>query len=207
MGRPFSSAAGAVVRHLRRQLLAGLVIAAPLVVTYLLLRFLFVNMDAILGPVFIRTLGRDVPGVGVAALVVLLYFLGLLATNFVGRALIRQGEGMLLKIPILKEVYGPARDTVQALSKAGQSFRGVVLVEYPRKGIISIGFVTGGFRDPQGQELVVVYFPSTPFPTSGFIAMFPAADVQDAGISVDAALRLFASGGLVPAQELRPVAS
>ncbi len=202
MVQPLSHALGAALRHLRRQLLAGMVIAAPLVVTYLLLRFIFVNLDELLEPAFTRALGRSIPGLGLIALVVILYALGLLATNIIGRALIHRGERILLSIPVFKEIYGPARHTMQAMSHAGQTaFRRVVLVEYPRKGIKSMGFATGSFRDRQGQEMTIVYFPSTPLPTTGFIVFFPPAEVEDAGIPVDAAVRLFVSGGVVPSQE------
>ncbi len=207
MVKPLSRALGAVLGHLRRQLLAGVIIAAPLVVTYLLLHFIFVNLDNLLEPVFSQALGRTIPGLGLIALVVILYALGLLATNIIGRSLIRRSEGILLRLPVFKEIYGPARQTVQAMSQVGQAaLRRVVLVEYPRKGIKSMGFATGSFHDRQGQELTIVYFPSTPLPTTGFIVFFPPAEVEDAGIPVDAAIRLFVSGGIVPAKE-QPAAS
>jgi len=203
-------AASGVRRRLRELFLVGLAVVLPLLVTYLLLRFLFEGLDDLLAPMIQAILGRRIPGLGFLATVAIIFLIGTLTTNIVGRKLVAMTEGLLLRIPLVKNVYGASKQLFDALALPGRgAFRQVVMLEYPRSGLYAIGFITAtqasGFQDLVGEQTVNVFIPTAPNPTSGFFLVVPEKSVIPVPISVEEALKLIVSGGLIvpPALQAR----
>ncbi|MDI6869967.1 MAG: DUF502 domain-containing protein [Bacillota bacterium] len=193
---------GKALRRVRNWFFTGLVILAPLVLTVYFLGLGFRWLDALLGGLASRTLGRQIPGLGVLASLVLAVLTGLIASNLVGRRLIAWGEHTLLRVPIFRGVYSALKQVVDAF--AGQkrtAFKQVVLVEYPRRGIWSVGFVTGEapgeVRRRTGRDLVNVLITTTPNPTSGFLILVPREELLWLSMPVEDGLKLVISGGMI----------
>ena len=195
-------AASGVRRRLRELFLVGLAVVLPLLVTYLLLRFLFEALDGLLDPMIQGILGRRIPGLGFLATVAIIFLIGTLTTNIVGRKLVAMTEGLLLRIPLVKNVYGASKQLFDAITLPGRgAFRQVVMLEYPRSGLYALGFITAtqakGFQDLVGEQTVNVFIPTAPNPTSGFFLVVPERSVIPVPISVEEALKLIVSGGLI----------
>ena len=183
-------------RHLRTRLLAGVVVAVPLVVTYLVLSWLFRFADGVLGPGIDWLTGRNIPGVGIAGCLVLVYLIGLLGTNVLGRWMIHVGDSALHRAPVINTIYKAAKQVMNAISLARESpFQRVVLVEFPRQGIWSLGFATGSAVDVSGKRMLPVFIATTPNPTSGYLILFPEAEVRPTSMTTDEAIRMVISGG------------
>ncbi|MGH7410251.1 MAG: DUF502 domain-containing protein, partial [Candidatus Methylomirabilis sp.] len=136
-------ATSGVKRRLRELFLVGLAVVLPLVVTYLLLRFLFETLDRLLDPIIQGILGRRIPGLGFLASVGIIFLAGLLTTNIAGRKLVAMTEGLLLRIPLVKSVYAASKQLFDAVTLPGkEAFRQVVMLEYPRQGVYALGFIT-----------------------------------------------------------------
>lgn len=193
-------------KHLRTYFLTGLFIVIPLVVTILLLIWAFNQTDAILGGLIFRIFKIRVMGLGLITLLVLITLTGLLAHNYLGRKLISFGENLLHKIPILSKVYGTAKQITETLTKADKnSFRQVVLVEYPRKGIYSPGFLTSEapVTSFTGQKLITVLIPTVPNPVSGFLIFVPEEDVMVLDMSIEDGFKLIITAGVIQPKENR----
>ncbi len=199
---------------MRRYLIAGLLVWLPLGVTVLVVKVLVDIMDRsllLLPPAFRpdALIGFHIPGLGVVLSVLVVLVTGMLVANLLGRRLVGLWENLLTHIPLVRSVYSGAKQVAETLfAGEGQSFRKVLLVEYPRKGIWSLAFQTGSGAEEvnarTGEDLVTVFVPTTPNPTSGFIIMVPRADVQELEMSVDDALKLIISLGVVKPGTRRP---
>ncbi len=172
-------------------------------VTYIVLRWVFLWVDSLLQPALRlateRFIGRPVtvPGAGLIAVIVLVYLLGLLAANVVGRYIIRAMQQVLLYVPVVNTVYRASKQFVDTLSgpTGGQDFRRVVMVEMPVEGIFAVGFYTGTTTDETGQQLALVYIPTSPMPNSGWVMVIPVVRLYETDLSVGEAMRLVLSGG------------
>ncbi len=197
-------------RRLRERFLVGLAVVLPLLVTFLLLRFLFEAFDGLLDPFIRATLGRRIPGLGLLATAAIILVIGILTTNIVGRKLVAMTEGLLLRIPLVKNVYSASRQLYDAFTLSSkEAFSQVVMMEYPRPGVYALGFITAtqatGFHDLVGKQTVNVFIPTAPNPTSGFFLVVPEKSVIPVPISVEEALKMIVSGGLIvpPALQVR----
>lgn len=193
--------------HLRKYLLTGLLIWLPLVITLWIIDTLVGWMDQtlLLLPESWRPqalVGFRIPGVGALLALSVVLFTGVLATNIVGRQLVRWWEGLLRRIPIVRSIYSSVKQVSDTLLKdSGKSFRKVVLVEFPQPGQWTVAFVVG---EPQGataealgSNLVTVFVPTAPNPTSGYVLMMHTSRIKDVAISVDDALKFHVSLGVV----------
>jgi len=196
-----------LLRALRRYLINGLLIWVPVLVTVLVVRFILELMDQTL-LVLPRSLrpdtlfGLHVPGIGAILAVLIVLLTGLLVTNFIGRALVAFWEDALERIPFVRALYGGVKSFSETiLSNSGKSFKQVLLVEYPRAGIWSIGFQTTDnlpeINAKLGEEQVCVFVPTTPNPTSGFIFMMPRRQVRALNMTVDEAMKMIVTLGVV----------
>ena len=194
-----------VLTHLRRTILAGALIAIPLVVTYWVLRFLFNLVDGVLRPPLELALGQQIPGLGAVLLIVLLYLLGLLGANFIGRRAIHTLQAALLRIPIVSSVYGAMKSLMESLfgPTASPTSRRVVLVEYPGPGLWTVGFMTGTTRDEKGAVWGLVYVPTAPTPQTGWVALIPVEKIYEADMTVQQAMRIILSGGVLSPDTIR----
>jgi len=194
-------------KKIRRFLIAGLLIWLPIVVTYIVIRFLVDILDRSLTLVPSAyqpeaLLGFAVPGFGVIISLMLLLLTGLIATNFFGRRLIIVAEAILARIPLARTIYKAVKQILETLlSTNNQAFRKVLLIEYPCKGLWSIVFQTGSADDEInrsiGKDMVTIYLPTTPNPTSGFLLMVPRKDIVELDMNVNEALKMIISLGVV----------
>ena len=199
---------------IRRYLLAGLVVWLPILATFGILRFIVELLDQTISllpnsyqPE--QLLGFRLPGLGVVISLVLLFFTGLIATNFLGQRLVIWSELILDKIPLVRSIYNTSKQVIQAvLGTNSQAFRQVLLVEYPRKGMWSMAFQTGVsnsvLNEQLGMEMVSIFIPTTPNPTSGFLMMVPKSDVLELSMTIDEALKFIISLGVM--QPVNPAA-
>jgi uncharacterized membrane protein len=195
------------VRALRRYLINGLLIWVPVLVTVLVVRFILQLMDTTLLvlPPSLRPhalLGLDIPGLGAVLGLLIVLLTGLAVTNFIGRALVAIGEELLERIPFVRALYSGVKSFSETvLSKSGSSFKQVLLVEYPREGAWTIGFQTTDqlpeINAALGAPQVCVFIPTTPNPTSGFIVFVPRASCRPLDMSVDAAMKMIVTLGVV----------
>lgn len=193
--------------QLRRYLVAGLLVWLPLGATFFVVRLLVRWMDnsLLLVPQAYRPenlLGFAIPGLGVVLTLVILLFTGLVAANLFGRKLVSLWERVLARIPLVRSVYSAVKQLVETmLSDGGQSFRKVLLVEFPRRGLWTLAFQTGTdqgeAQKKTGRDVINVYIPTTPNPTGGYFVMVPREDVQELDMSVDDGLKMLLSMGAV----------
>jgi len=195
------------MKQLRRYLVAGLLVWVPLGVTILILRILIGLLDRslLLIPQQYRPeewLGVAIPGLGIILTLAIVLVTGLLAANFVGRSLVGFWESLLERIPVVRSVYAAVKKFVEIVfSESDQSFKKVLLIEYPRNGIYSLAFQTatslGEVQGRTGEEVVCTFVPTTPNPTSGFIIIVPKKDVIELDMEIDEALKMIISLGVV----------
>ncbi len=191
---------------LRRYLMAGLLVWVPLGVTLLIVAFLVDLMDQTLRllPESLQPeniLGFRIPGLGAVLTAVIVFVTGMIVTNLFGMQLFNIGERILQRIPLVRSIYASVKQVTESMFSSGKSFRKVVLVEYPRKGMWSLAFQTGTgaeeVRDKTGRDVTNVFIPTTPNPTSGFFLMVPREDVIELDMSVDDGLKMLLSVGVV----------
>ena len=190
------------VNHLKGPFIAGLFVVIPIGITIFILKFLFNFADGILGSyldeLFSLITHHDlhVPGLGMITGAVVIYLAGLLATNVLGTQLLKLGDDLLSRIPLVKSIYSSSKQLTKVFREGKTSYRRAVFVEWPRPGVKAIGFVTAEV-ERNGERLVVVYVPTMPNPTSGFALFFREQDVYDSGMSVEEAVKFVVSGGAV----------
>lgn len=196
-------------QRMRNYLLAGVLVAAPLAITAWLTITIVGFFDDFARSWFPGVGSLDqvlpfaVPGLGMIIVLVSLIFIGFMTANLVGRLLVGYMDKLLARVPVISSVYRTIKqifDTV--LANRSTAFRQVVLVEYPRKGIWAIAFVTSDLPEELedvagGEEFVSVFLPTTPNPTSGFLLYLPRKDVRPVDISVEEGVRLVVSSGIV----------
>ena len=188
------------MRWLRRYLLAGLAVILPTAITGYVLWFLFTKLDGILGAYLREKTGLSFPGIGLAAIVLIVLAAGVMASNLIGKRLIRFFQKGLESIPLFNRVYVAVRQISETLlSERSNVFRQVALVEYPRRGTYSICFVTSENRGEIAARLarktVNVFVPTSPNPTSGFMLVVPAEDIIPLDMSVEDGMKMVISAG------------
>ena len=177
----------------------------PIGITALVLKFVFDLLTPILQPVTDLLPGPDVHGTGLVALLLLIYVVGLIAAFVIGRRIIGVAHRVMEVIPVVKGIYSTTRTAVELLSRSGRNngtsvdehYTGVVLVEFPRPGVRSIGLITSQMYDSEGQEVLAVYVPTTPIPSSGFLIIVPSSQVTRLDMSVEEAMSVVVSGGIL----------
>ena len=190
MNRPFV--------HFERTFGTGILIILPIGITALVLKFFFDILDPLLEPITDYLPGKEVPGLGLAALMLLVYLVGLVAAFVLGRRLIAIGHRIMEFIPLVKGIYSTTRAAVGVLSNNNSSqYSGVVLIEFPRPGIKSIGLITCRMIDADGVEILAVFVPTTPIPSSGYLVFAPVSEVTSTDMSVEEAMSVVISGGVL----------
>ena len=193
--------------RLRRYFVAGLLVWLPLVATYFVLSISikFIDRSLLLLPPKFRPenlIGFEIPGLGVILTVLLVFVTGLIVANFFGRRLVGLWESLVSRIPLVSSVYGAVKQVTASLfSDASQSFREVVLVEYPRRDLWMLAFVTGDtpkkFQEFLGEEMINIYVTTTPNPTSGYYLKVPSADIIRLDVPVEVGLKMILSAGVM----------
>ncbi len=198
-------------RRLRNIFITGILITVPVAFTLFILNFLFRLLDNLVVPWFIKTLieiGTPIPedfrlpGLGLILIVLLIFVVGVLTQSFLGGKLVQLGEMIVDRIPVVRSIYTGAKQVVTTIAEADtKAFRKVVLVEFPRKGIYSVGFITG-YTEGEVQELtdaklVNVFVPTTPNPTSGFLVFVANEDIIELTMTVEDGIKFIISVGIV----------
>ncbi len=192
---------------MKRYLIAGLLIWVPLIITVLVIRVLVDLMDnsLLLLPPEWRPdalLGMHIPGLGVVLTLLIVFLTGMILANFVGRKLVEAWDSILARIPFVRTIHSAVKQVMETLfSPNGRSFRKVLLIEYPRKGVWTLAFQTGEpegeIRDKAGCDVVTVFVPTTPNPTSGFVIIVPRSEVIEMDMPVEEGLKIIMSLGVV----------
>ena len=193
------------MQWLRRSLVTGFVVTIPLIITVAAFVWLFQLIDGVMSPVYAQWLGREIPGLGMATLLLLVLLVGVLATNVFGSRLLQRGEAYLLRLPIFRAVYGPVKQLVGAFSPDNQlGFKKVVLLDDPHRGLV-IGFLTKQFVLDRGrgpEELVAVYVPTNHI-YFGDIHIYPLSSVSFPNLSVQDGVQIFLTGGMALSPQVR----
>jgi uncharacterized membrane protein len=197
-----------IFTKIRGYFLTGIIVTAPIGLTFYV-SFLFIGfIDSKVRNIipvkyhYDNILPFEIPGIGLLIVFIMLTFIGFLTAGIIGRYIIKLGERIIARLPIIRSVYGALKQIFESVLKtSSKSFREVVLIEYPRKGIWAIGFITG---DTQGEvqetskdELVNVFLPTTPNPTSGFLLFVPRKDLRVLNMNVEEGIKMVISGGIV----------
>jgi uncharacterized membrane protein len=191
-------------KKLRGQFITGLLVTVPLGASILILIWLFTSIDNILQPIINRIVGHNITGVGFGATIILIYLAGLIARNVVGKRILRYGNSLLNRVPVFRWLYNGIKQVMESFSAPGKTgFMQVVLVEFPRKGIRAIGFVTNEITDEAGEKLLSVLIPTAPNPTTGFLQIVREEDIIRTKLSVDEAVKMVVSAGRMTPGEIQ----
>ncbi|MDC0071120.1 MAG: DUF502 domain-containing protein [Alphaproteobacteria bacterium] len=190
---------------IRTYFLTGIVVAAPITVTGWVAIWFIQSVDGWFSPFAPDSFGSlpfSIPGFGIISAFIILTLLGALTSNFFGNAVINYGERLVDRLPIIRNIYGALKQIFQTIaSKSDNNFQRVVMLEYPRKDCWAIAFVTteakGEIKANHDKELLCVFLPTTPNPTSGFLLFVPKEEVIELDMSVESAAKLIISAGLV----------
>ena len=195
------------VSTLRKWLVAGILVWAPLAITFWVINAVigFMDQTILLLPAAYRpeaVFGFNIPGLGAVLAVLLVLLTGALVANFLGRKLITLGESVLNRIPLVRSVYSAVKQVIETfVSQDSRSFRQVVLVEYPRKDCWSLAVLAGDpvgeVQDKTAQKVITVFLPTAPNPTSGFVIMVPEHEIIPLEMSVEEGFRMVISLGVV----------
>ena len=194
-----------LTRRLRTYFLTGLVVAAPIAITISVAFWFIQSVDSWFSP-FIPNSLKDstygLPGLGVLASLVILTGLGALTANIFGKTILQFGENLLDRVPVIRNIYSALKQIFETVAtQSNQNFKGVVLFEYPRKDIWALGFVTtdakGEIAEKKGDNLMCIFAPTTPNPTSGYLLFVPKEDTIKMDMTVEEAAKLIISAGIV----------
>jgi len=197
-----------IFTKIRGYFLTGIIVTAPIGLTFYV-SFLFIGfIDSKVRNIipvkyhYDNILPFEIPGIGLLIVFIMLTFIGFLTAGIIGRYIIKLGERIIARLPIIRSVYGALKQIFESVLKtSSKSFREVVLIEYPRKGIWAIGFITGDTKgevqESSKDELVNVFLPTTPNPTSGFLLFVPRKDLRVLNMNVEEGIKMVISGGIV----------
>ncbi|OSQ37814.1 DUF502 domain-containing protein [Thalassospira mesophila] len=209
-----------VVARLRTYFLTGVLVSAPLAITFGLAWWFIEFVDGSVMPLIPAQYNPEIylpeayqsygiPGFGLLVIVIAITLVGWLTTNFAGRALIKIYERVLGRIPAVRSIYGAIKQILETvLANQSNAFRQAVLIEYPRRGMWAIGFITGETKGEvqhlTEDQVINVFLPTTPNPTSGFLLFVPKRDVVVLDMTVEEAIKMVMSGGIVTPVDRRP---
>jgi uncharacterized membrane protein len=198
---------------LKNYFLTGLLVILPIFITVYIILSLIRAMDAILKYIPAEYLPETylqihIPGLGLILVVILVFVVGLLTRNFIGRKIVQLGENIVDRIPLVRVLYAGVKQLLEPLFlQKTNAFKRVALIEYPRRGVHVIGFVTGESKgevqSKTSKDMMNVFVPTTPNPTSGFYILIPEDEVVYLNMSVEDAFKLIISGGIVSPPEKR----
>ncbi len=201
-----------LVRWIRNRFFTGVIIALPVIATVMGVSWIVQKIDNnvlkfLPGPWNPKTyLGFDIPGLGIIISIVLLFLLGVIASNFIGNSVIKAGERLLARVPVVSPVYNALKQIVTTVAQQkDRAFRDVCLLEYPRPGLWAIGFVTADLAGAPAKVLpegyVCVFVPTTPNPTSGFLLFAKEDEIEILDMTPEEGAKMIISGGMVSSNE------
>jgi len=188
---------------IKKNFITGLLVVVPVGVTVIVLKGLLGWIDNILGDLPRYVTGIEFPGLGIITLILFILAIGIISANYFGNRIVRFWDDFVQKVPLVRGVYSTVKQVMQTFS-VKHNFHGVALVEYPRAGCYSIGFVTGdiaGVSMGLTGNYQTVFIPTTPNPTAGFLLILPESDVRHLDMSVEQGMKFIISLGLVSMSE------
>ena len=205
--KPNESAWHWFMGRMRTHFLAGVLVIVPVAASVLILVWVFTTIDNILQPIIKEIFGRSITGLGFGVTILLVFIVGIIAGNYVGRRLIHFGDSLLKKVPLFRQIYTGAKQVMDGFSGTGAiskaAFREVVLVEFPARGMTTVAFITNEFKAQTGERLFAVYIPTSPTPWAGFAAIVTEGSMTRTKISVDEALKMCISGMMISPSTLQ----
>ncbi|MBT7424127.1 MAG: DUF502 domain-containing protein [Candidatus Marinimicrobia bacterium] len=184
-------------QSIKRRIFAGLIAIVPIAVTFWILKFLFIFLDGFAAP-FLKQVDIEIPGLGIILTLLFIFILGILITNVLGKTIFNWGEKILDKLPFVNTIYNTIKQITSAFSSSTvKSFEQVVFIQYPRKGLWTMCFVTNQSKNENGESFYHVFVPTTPNPTSGVFIIVPQKDAIHPDISVEDGLKAIISGGIL----------
>ena len=196
-----------IVAVVKRHFLSGVLVVVPIILTYIVLKFLFEAIDGILQPIIYKILGYYIPGLGIFTTFLVIILAGVLTRNFVGAWLYRKGDRLLVRMPIIRPLYSAAKQLLEAVTMPStRSFKEVALVEYPRRGAYALCFISKRVDleiNGETRVFVTVFVPSTPTPVSGVVIMVPADEVIPVNMTVEEGVKFLVSGGVASPELIR----
>lgn len=184
------------LKKFRAIVIAGLAVTVPIGLTIWIFIWLFESIDTILQPVIKLIFGNEILGVGFGVTVVLVLIVGAIATNVIGKRIVRWGEALLSRVPLTRVLYVGIKQIVQSFTEPAKTgFMQVVLIEFPAKGMKTIAFVTNEEQDKNGRKFYNVFIPTAFNPTGGFLEIVREEDMVRTNLSVEDALKMAVSGG------------
>jgi uncharacterized membrane protein len=198
-----------IFRHLRTKIFAGILVVLPLGITFLVLKFVFNTLDNILGPlmpevpVYLFNRNFLLPGLGIIGFFLLLYLIGVIATNVLGHKLVGWTDRLFTNIPVVKNIYLSSKQLTDAFSTTRKgSFRQAVFVEFPQEGNFVLGFVTNELTDLEQQVKVTVFVPTAFVPPQGFLLFLPKEKILPSRLTIEEAIKAIMSAGIVTPHHL-----
>jgi uncharacterized membrane protein len=197
-----------LLKWARNRFFAGVIVAIPIVATFLAVSWVVTKIDQNVFRLIPEQfnpetyLGFAIPGLGIIISVILLFLLGIVASNFIGKSVIKSGEGLLDRVPVVSPIYNALKQIVQTVAaQKDRAFRDVCLIEYPKKDLWAIAFVTadlsGEPKKALGDDMVCVFVPTTPNPTSGFLLFVKKDNIQILDMTPEEGAKMIISGGMV----------
>ena len=192
-----------IIKKVRTNFFTGVITTIPIGVTVWLLVWFFITIDNILQPIIKTIFGRPITGLGFAIAIVLVFLVGVIASNVIGKRLIRYGEAVLPFLPIFRQLYTGLKQITEGFTAPERTgYMQVVLVEFPRKGMKVIGFLTNELGDESNGKLLTIFIPTSPNPSSGYLQLVIEDEVVRINISVENALKMVISAGRVSPKEV-----
>lgn len=189
-----------VTGSLKRYFVSGVLVVVPIILTYIVLKFMFESIDGVLQPLIHRVLGYYIPGLGIITTLLIVLLAGILTRNFIGAKLYRIGDQILERLPIIRPIYSAAKQLLEAIAKPSmESFKEVALVEYPRKGVYALSFISHRVEisiEGKRRKFATVFVPSTPTPVSGMVIMVPDEEAIVIGMTIEEGIKFLVSGGV-----------
>lgn len=193
-----------LIQNLRSKLLTGIITLLPLYLTYIVLKFFFKTLNDISEPILNR-LNIEIPLLGIFLTLLLVLSIGIAVTNFLGRKFFEIGEKIVKKVPLVSSIYYSIKQILDTITNSStDEFKGTVYIQYPRKGLWTMAFISGESISESGKTFFHLFVPTTPNPTSGFFLMIPKEDAIESNMSVEDGLKTIISGGLL-APKLNPL--
>jgi len=199
-----------VVEIIKRHFISGVLVVVPFILTFIVLRFLFEAIDGILEPYLHNLLGYYRTGLGLLTTLLIILLAGIVTRSLLGHRLYRIGERIMGRMPLIRPIYSASKQLLEGLTNADKSsFKEVALIQYPRRGLFTLCFVSSRLTievDGVQVQHATCFVPSTPTPVSGMVVLVPSSEVRSVNMSVEDGIKFLVSGGvasphLIKAQE------
>ena len=194
-----------LIKNVKTKFFAGLAALIPMVLTFYVLRFIYILMNQISAPIIKKYFNLEIPLLGISGMIIFIYLLGIIVTNLIGSKILELGELILRKVPLVSTIYVTFKQITNTLTlNNSQSFQGTVYIEYPKKNLWTIAFISGSSKNNNNNEYYHLFVPTTPNPTSGFFIVIRKNKTIPTGLSVEDSLKTIISGGLL-APDTNPI--